>query len=324
MTASGIAHSLLMRLAWLAVAALIAFGSAGVIAAMQHQPGTVESPELTYAGDEAAEPALDAATEELQALADEVDTLGSTARQTLATVVGGDLDALQGLIAEGTAQLSVVNRQASELEAAVAAVPGMDGDAELIVSEGLRRRHEELAATTGLTAGLEAEWASLTGRALDAASLTTLLARHDEETAAAAKQGSAAHYKQALALLDTSDGTIAEARALATRLGEAADVSTLVTWLDRNADYDAALRTLYQSLVDAKGRVTDKVRAAFAAEKKARSQLPEDTRGLVVIMAEVAQGGLNQAVISIEETRGSLAAALEVQADLKAGSTLPE
>ncbi|MHB8891912.1 MAG: hypothetical protein ACYC65_07680 [Candidatus Limnocylindrales bacterium] len=324
MTASRIARSLLMRLAWLAVAALIAFGSAGVIAAMQHQPGTVKSPELTYAGDEAAEPALDAATEELQTLADEVDTLGSTARQTLATVVGGDLDALQGFIAEGTAQLSVVNRQASELEAAVAAVPGMDGDAELTVSEGLRRRHEELAATTGLTAGLEAAWASFTGRALDAASLTTLLARHDEETAAAAKQGSAAHYKQALALLDTSDGTIAEARALAARLGEAADVSTLVTWLDRNADYDAALRTLYQSLVDAKGRVTDKVRAAFAAEKKARSQLPEDTRGLVVIMAEVAQGGLNQAVISIEETRGSLAAALEVQADLKAGSTLPE
>jgi hypothetical protein len=39
----------------------------------------------------------------------------------------------------------------------------------------------------------------------------------------------------------------------------------------------------------------------------------------------VAQGGLNQAVISIEEARGTLAAALETQAELKAGqSPLPE
>ena len=100
-------------------------------------------------------------------------------------------------------------------------------------------------------------------------------------------------------------------------------MSTLITWLDRNAEYDAALRGLYQSLVDAKGRVTDDVRAAFAAEKEARARLPEDARGLVVIMAEVAQGGLNQAVISIEEARGSLSAALDVQADLRAGGTPP-
>ena len=148
--------------------------------------------------------------------------------------------------------------------------------------------------------------------------------RHDQETAAAAKQGSAAHYKAALALLDTSDATIAESRALAERLGKASDVSTLNTWLDRNAAYDTALSGLYRSLLDSKGRVTDKVRAAFAAEKDARANLPADTRGLVVIMAEVAQGGLNQAVISIEEARGSLAAVLEDQANPRPSPTLPD
>jgi SAM-dependent methyltransferase len=324
-TVSGTLRTLLTRLAWLAVAALIAFGSAGVVAAMQHQPGSIDRAELTYAGDQAAGRALDAATLELQALADEVDALGLIARQTLAAVVSGDLDAQQALIAEGTAQLAAVHRQADQYQAAVAAVPGMDTDGEPTVSEALRRRYQELGTVTALTAGLEAEWAAFTGRALDAGLLTGLLTRHDEQTAAAAKEGSAAHYAEALALLDTSDATIAKARALADRLGKAADVATLVTWLDRNATYDASLRNLYQSLVDARGRVTDKVRAAFAAEKNARSLLPEDTRGLIVIMAEVAQGGLNQAVISIEEARGTLAAALDVQAELKAGqSPLPE
>jgi hypothetical protein len=308
-----------MRLAWLGVATLIAFGSAGVVAAMQHQPGTADRPELTFAGDEVAEPALDTATAALESLAEEVDVLGSTARQALATVVGGNLDTLQALIAEGTTQLAVVQRHAVALEESVAAIPGMeDGVGQLIVSEGLRRRYAELVATRDLTTGLETDWTAFAGRAQDAASLTALLARHDLETAAAAKEGSAAHYPAALVLLETSDATIAEARGLAARLGKAADVSTLITWLDRNAAYDIALRGVYQSLLDAKGRITDTVHAALAAEKKARSMLPADTRGLVVIMAEVAQGGMNQAVISIEETRGALAGALDIQAEIKA------
>jgi hypothetical protein len=315
-------RALLPRLAWLAVAAVIAAGSAGLVTAMQRQPAATE-PELTFAGDEAARPALDAATDELRALSDEVEVFGATARQTLAAVVGGDLQGMEALITAGTSQLAIVDRQAAELEAAVAAVPGMGAGSELTISPDLRLRHAALLAATGLTAGFDAGWGMFTGRALAAASLTTLLMRHDEETAAAASEGSAAHYKEALALLDRSDATVAEGRALAQQLGEAADVSTLLTWLDRNAEYDAALRDLYQSLVDAKGRVTDTVRAAFAAEKEARARLPEDTRGLVVIMAEVAQGGLNQAVISIEEVRGSLSAALDAQADLGAGGDPP-
>jgi hypothetical protein len=55
------------------------------------------------------------------------------------------------------------------------------------------------------------------------------------------------------------------------------------------------------------------VRKAFAAEQAARRQLPSDTRALVVIMSDLARGGLNQAVIAIEEARGALAAALDAQ-----------
>jgi hypothetical protein len=57
--------------------------------------------------------------------------------------------------------------------------------------------------------------------------------------------------------------------------------------------------------------VTPAIREALAAEQEARDQLPEDTRGMVIIMSEIGRGGLNQAVIAIEQARGELDGALE-------------
>jgi hypothetical protein len=212
-----------------------------------------------------------------------------------------------------------VQAAATSLDQALAAIPGTGDGRELRLSSALTARYDALADTADLTSGLESDWAAFAGRALDAASLTRLLARHDTETADAAGQGSAAHYRRALTLLDKSDATIAQARALRDRLARTTDVSTLTQWLDRSAGYDRALRTLYDAMVDSKGRVTDRVRRAFQGEQAARAQLPQDTRGLVVIMADVAQGGLNQAVISIEQARGALGAALDAQRKLQAG-----
>jgi hypothetical protein len=313
-------RTFLLAVAWVVMAALIALGGAGVVASMDHVPGTSARPELTWAGDAAAGPALDAATLELERLSVEVDALSTSARLALAQVVAGSLDGLQESIATGTLQLAAVDRQAEVLEASLARVPGPGAQGELRLSADVRRRYEELAGTSGLTAGLEAEWAAFAGRAVDAASLTGLLAEHDRQTAAAAKEGGAAHYRDALELLDRSDATMAKARAMRDRLAPTTEVSTLTTWLDRNAAYDAALRNLYQSLIKANGRVTSSVRQAFAAEQEARRNLPGDTRGLVVIMAELAQGGLNQAVISIEEARGALGAALDAQREPEASA----
>jgi hypothetical protein len=78
------------------------------------------------------------------------------------------------------------------------------------------------------------------------------------------------------------------------------------TWLDLNAAYDAAVRRLYQALVDSKGKVNAEVRKAFDGEVAARKRLPPDTKGLVIILAEIGRGGLNQAVISIEQARAEL------------------
>lgn len=312
-------RTLLVRLVWLVLVTLIALGGAGVVASMDHVPGGGARAELTWTGDRAAVPALDAATEQLDRLSGEVDKLGTTARLALAQVVAGSLDPLQQTIAAGTVRLAAVTSQSAVLEASLGQVPGMGEGRELRMSPDVIDRYDELAKTGALTNGLEADWAAFTGRALDAASLTGLLAQHDQQTAAAAKQGAAGHYAAALKALDQSDATMKEAQALRDRLAPTTDVSTLTTWLDLNATYDKALRTLYQALTDAKGRVTAAVRQAFAAEQAARQALPGDTRGLVVIMAEVAQGGLNQAVISIEEARGKLSAALDLQRQLQQG-----
>ena len=316
-------RSILTRLAWLALATLIALGGAGLVASMDHLPGTAGRPELTWAGDRAATPALEAATLELERLAIDVETLGTSARLALAQVVAGSLDGLNATIADGSLQLAAVSGQAQRLETSLTSVPEVGEGAAYRVSADVRERYAELAKVRGVTDGLEADWTVFTGRALDAARLTGLLADHDARTADAAKEGAAAHYAAALEALDGSDAVMAEARALRDRLAATTDVTTLTEWLDRNATYDAALRTLYQSLTDAKGRVTAAVRKAFAAEQAARERLPGDNRGLVVIMAEVAQGGLNQAVIAIEEARGELEAALAIQRRMEAGPELP-
>jgi sirohydrochlorin ferrochelatase len=193
-------------------------------------------------------------------------------------------------------------------------------DWALHVSAESRYRFDELAATAGVTKGVGDEWAALTGRSIDATRVSALLTKHDEQTAAAAKLGSEGKYKDAIAQLDASDATIADARALADRLAATTDVSTLRAWIDRNADYDVALRVLYTALIESKARVNAEVRKAFDLEQQARAQLPGDTRAMVVIMSDIAQGGLNQAVIAIEEARGSLADALDIQQQLRDGS----
>ena len=117
-------RTLLLGLAWLAAAVLIALGAAGIVASMNHVPGTSTRPELTWTGDRAAEPAMSAATGQLEALSTEVDELGDIARRALTEVVAGDVDALSATIGEGTAQVGQVKGEASELERRLAAVPG--------------------------------------------------------------------------------------------------------------------------------------------------------------------------------------------------------
>ena len=297
---------------WLALMVAIALGAAGIVNAMDHQPGTPARAELTSAGDRELEPMLDAATGDLVALADQVAALGVQARGALAALNGSDISTVETAIAEGNRLVTDLRARTSALRRELAAVPHVGTpNAPLLLSNDVASRHAALVAAIDATDGLDGAWERLTLGSISATRMSGLLARHDELVAQAAERGRAAKYGDALALLDQADATIAEARQLRDQLANTVDVTVLDQWLDRNADYDVALRGLYTAISTVSGKVTDSVRTAIAAEQAAKDRLPPDTRGLVVIMAEIGRGGMNGAVIAIEEARGKLISAID-------------
>ncbi len=304
---------------WILAAALFALGAAGLVGAVGAVPGTPGRAELTWAGDRAIAPGLEAATSLAERLSRKVDDLGAAGRAALAALVARDRDLLARTLDEGTRLAADVEAATAELRSEVRSLPGLAGSApdplpptsELVLGAEQRRAVELLLEAARLTADLDRIWAELAGGALPAMELMGLLEEHDTSTAAAAAEGRAERYADAIATLDRSAKLLAAARGLRDELATRADVTVLDEWLDRNAAYDAALRALYDALRRSGGRVTEAVRDAFAAERTAKERLPPDTRGLVVIMAEIARGGLNQAVIAIEEAKGSLLEALD-------------
>jgi hypothetical protein len=179
------------------------------------------------------------------------------------------------------------------------------------LSRSLIDAHAAIVIASNATDGLQATWTVLAQGALAADDLTTLLLEHDETVAEAALLGRDNDWAGALVKLDAADAIFADATAQRAVLARTAEVTTLDEWLRRNERYDTALRTLYEALIASEGRVNDAVRAAFAEETAARADLPPDTRGLVLIIAEAGRGGLNNAVIEIETLRGRLFEALE-------------
>ena len=292
---------------WVLVVAVIAVGAAGLVSAMAHQPGTASRAELTYASDRAIEPGLSGAEADLATLADEVAQLAELGRTALGALVTSKVADLDKAVSDGEQLALAIQVHADRLRKTLKELPGIGPSQELLLSPAVVQRYSRAISALDATNGLAAAWTRLSAGSVSAARVTTLLADHDQTTAAAAANGKAGRYKDALATLAKSDEIIVESRSLRDKLAGTVDVTTLTQWLDLNAEYDTALRALYQSLVDSKGAVNKKVRDAFAAEKAAHARLPGDTKALVIILAEIGRGGLNQAVIGIEEARGTLA-----------------
>ena len=297
--------------AWIALAALIAFGGAGVVAVTNRPPVPGARPELTWTVDRALAPELGTATGDLATLSDDVDGLGDIGRRALTTLVDRDTSGLQKAIKDGETQLGVISGATEALRARLAAIPGIGPDDPTRIGAALRVRYDRLVAALSATDGLADSWSNLTRGSLAAIDLTTSLTEHDTQAAEAARLGRQSLYKRALVVLDKADAALAKSRGLRDRLANTTDVTILTRWIDRNAAYDGAVRKLWTLLVKSKGKVTKEVRTAFAEVSAAQAELPPDSRSMIVIMADVARGGLNQAVIEIEEARGRLAAATD-------------
>jgi len=295
--------------AWLAAAIVLALGAAGIVGALDHLPGGAGRPELTWTADRAVAPGLDAAAVDLLDVADAVGQLGDDGRVALSALVARDTAALRKAIASGTTRLDAVDAAAARLTASLTAVRLTEPDRAIDHSATTLARHDALAATAGVTDALRPAWERLVVGVVPALALTEHLLAHDEIAGEAIQLGGGGSYAEAVARLAKATAELDDARAIRDRLAATVDVATLDQWLDRNAAYDAALRDLWDALRRSRGRVTDAVRAAAVRERAAKELLPLDARALVVILGDVARGGLNQAVITIEEVRGQLLAA---------------
>ncbi len=306
---------------WLLIIVAIALGAAGIVTGLDHPPGSAGRTDNTTAADAQVTARLDAAEADLKALADQVEALGTQARAALAALNGSDATASEAAIAAGDRLVTDVIARTATLRGELSTVPYIGSPtAGLFVSDAVVQRQAILAAALAATDGLDTDWARLSAGSVSAMKMSGLLSEHDRIMGEAVAKGRLAKYDAAMKLIDQAALQITAARDERNGLVQTVDVSVLDEWLNRNADYDVALKNLYKAIKKVGKKVTASTRAAVKAEADARARLPADTRGLVVIMADIGRSGMNGAVIDIEEARAKLADAIDASTPTPSGA----
>jgi hypothetical protein len=300
-----------LTVVWLLIVAVVSVGGAGLVAAMANQPGTPARAELTADGDAAAAIALDHAQGELADLTKDVERLGELGRGALTAMVSSDFATLDVAVADGQTLARSIETKSAQIHEELVLLPGTGPNEALVWSPDTIQRRDLALTAVAATGGLEIGWARLAAGSTVANRLTVLLTNHDITAGKAAATGRDLKFAAALKILATAQAMLDQAKTLRDTLANTVDVTTLTQWIDRNAEYDAALANLYQATIAGKGKVTQAMKDAAIAERKARDFLPSNTSGLVIILAEIGRGGLNQAVIGIEETRAKLQEAID-------------
>lgn len=301
----------LRGVAWTVVLAVLAVAAAGLIGGTWHAPGSPARAELTYIGDAALDPRLDAATAQLGVIAALVDELTQEAKTALGEVASSDPSRLREALEEGGLAAAAIARATRDLRDSLVGLPGDGPAAAIDFNNATLVRRAAVLAAIDAAASLAAQWQQVNGRAADAAHLISVIDGHDQTVLAAAAQGRASAFAEAEAIVGDALLVVAEVQALRVRLIAGSDRTVLDEWIERNAAYDVALRALYAALVKSKGDPgTVEVQSARREERLAFAQLPPDRRTIVVIVAEVARGGLTQAVLAIEEALSRIEDAL--------------
>lgn len=299
---------LLLGIAWVVTALLVSLGAAGLAVSVDHLPGDATRPERTWVQDTAFQARIEALGPRYDALSADVGRLGDTARTALADLVARRADLLATDLADGDALVASIDAQVTQLgtaldEVQASARPDLLGERSLAMLASAR-------AALDTTRPIPGEWHSLADQALPAIQLAGVLQRHDSLVFSATQQARAGHYAAALSALKDAGAALDQARQTRDALQARADMSTLTTYIDRMGAYDQALTALYAELGRTGGRLNATGQQLVARVAAAQQLLPPDTRAIVVIMGDVAQAGLNQAAIAIEEARGNLADAV--------------
>ena len=307
------AHALgriLRGIVWTIVFTAFAAGGAGVLGESFHPPGSPARAELTWSGDTALAARLDPAATQLKAISTNVDNLATDAKTALEEIASSDPSRLRDALLHGGETATTIAQEARDLREALIGLPG-DGPSSATEygNATLVRRASILAAVDAATS-LASLWQTVTGGAANAAHLIDLIDEHDQTVLSAAAKGRTHDYRDGATILDAALDSVAQVQQLRTKLIADTGDTVLDEWIQRTSNYDKALQALYLALDESSGVVTLKVQQARRDEQAAFGELPPDRRTIVVIVSEVARGGLTQAILAIDEAHGRIDDAL--------------
>ncbi len=293
---------------WGFLALVMSLGVGGIVAGADHPAGDDTRPELTARADSVLAPRLASMVGRLEELEAQVVELGGRGRAALTHLTARRVDKLVAELDAGRRLLDAIEGGLADLRARYEELPyGPDSDR---VGRRTRERMRLVAEAIETLQPLSRSWNSLSVGSVPAIELAEELERHDEQVFEATREGTRGRYGDALGGIRLALRILDRAIAIRNVLSTTPDVSTLDDWLRRARVYDDALLRLYTLLDEPDGEMTEAARQALDAVERAQAALPADTDSLVVVMADIAQGGLNQAVIDIERARGSLSEAL--------------
>jgi hypothetical protein len=295
---------------WTLVFIAFAVGGAGLLGESFHPPGSPSRAELTYAGDTALAVRLDAAAAQLQAISDNVDELATDAKTALEEVASTDPTRLRDALLHGGEAATAIATQTRDLKESLAGLPGDGPAAAIDYSNPTLVRRAAMIAALEAASSMAGLWQSVTGGAANAAHLIDLIDQHDQTVLQAAAQGRNHAYRDGATTLNAALDTIAQVQQLRATLISGGGDTVLDEWILRTSTYDKALQALYVALDKSGGVVTLTVQDKRRDEQAAFNQLPPDRRTIIVIVSEVARGGLTEAILSIEEAHGRMDDAL--------------
>jgi hypothetical protein len=304
----------LVQVGWLGLAAVLAFGSAGMVAATSHSPALGARQELTWGSDQILNVKLDGAVRDLVLLSDDVTRLGAMTRSVLSNLTQVNQLGVTAAQGDGTTALTAIDNRAANLRERLDCGPSTDAKVTQLIktySSDAIARYRSVCLALNAVAPLDDDWASLVGGSTETMKVAQDITDHDSLGKVALQLAAAGRYSEALAKLADADKPLSEATTLAAKLAIVADLSTLTTWLTRTKGFDDSLRLLWQSMIDSKGRVTPQVTAALKGVNDAKALLPTDNSALQVSLFEMANR-LTADGISIETARGQLATAVSV------------
>jgi hypothetical protein len=302
----------LIRLGWLGLAAGLAFGAAGIVAATSHPASGAAKPELTWSADKTLTDRLDASLRNLGRLQDDVDSLGDQTRKALAALSQVNQVALHAALDSGSDDLAGIKSTAAGLDDQLQCPAWAEmTDAELLktYSTAVIDRYRKTCDAIASVAPLGADWDSLTSGSLTAMQVVDDINTHDSVGADALQLAAQGRYEEAVIKLNEADRSISDASDIAVKLAKVTSVPTLTEWLRRTKQFDDVLLLLWRTMIDSGGKVTPQVTAALKAVSDAKALLPNDTAVMQVVLYEMA-GNLTANGLSIETAKGALSDAM--------------